>query len=319
MKNFEYIISLIEKKNLTVEESKKLTALLNEDPNLKEYVNIYNKIKTAYGKTDHPKADLIGEYILYKNGLIKDAWKIIPAIPEIEKHLRECEQCREDYKLFNSEFEAVDAFVGETITRTEKKFVFKNLFFNPSLAYIKYSLASVLMVGIIYFVLFFISTGSLTPVQKLAGNYDETENYVTRGRATDEFQKSMIALENNDYKRTIEFLEQDIKNNFKDETIFYSYYILGLVYLEDSYADFLNLFPSYNKDKVNRAIYNLKQCINKNSSDEFLNVNYDAFYFVGKGYLMLDNKEQAAEYFKLVLKNKGSKSEEAMQILDELE
>jgi len=319
MKNFEYIISLIEKKNLTVEESKKLTALLKEDPKLREYVNLYTKVKTAYGKTDHPEADLLGEYILYKNGLKEDAEKIIPVIPEIEKHLRECEQCQEDYKLFNSEFEAVDSFVAETITKTEKKSVIKNLFYNPSLAYIKYSLASVLMVGIIYFVLFFISTGSLTPVQKLAGNYDKTENYVTRGRATDEFQKSMIALENNNYKRTIEFLEQDIKNNFKDETIFYSYYILGLAYLEDSYADFLTLFPSYNKEKVNRAIYNLKECIKKNSSDEFLNVNYDAFYFIGKGYLMLNNKEQAVDYFRLVLKNNGSKSEEAMQILDELE
>jgi hypothetical protein len=319
MKNFDYIINLIEKKDLTKEESEKLTALLKDDPNLKELINLYIKIKSAYEKTDHPDADLLGEYILFKNELIKDAGKIIPVIPDIEKHLRECEQCREEYKLFNSEFEAINAFVGETITNAEKKSLIKNLLLDKSLVYVRYSLASVFMVGIIYFILFFISARSLSPIQKLAGNYDKTEYYVTRGRASDEFQKSMIALENNNYKRTIEFLEQDIRNNSNDATIFYSYYILGMVYLEDSYADFLNLFPSYNKEKVNKGIINLKECINKNSSDEFLNIKYDAFYFIGKGYLMLDNKKQAAQYFRLVIDYNGSKSEEAKQILDELE
>ncbi len=319
MKNFEYIINLIEKKNLTTEESKKLTALLKDDSKLKEYFNLYIKIKNAYGKADHPEADLLGEYVLYKNRMLKNEGKIVPVLPNIEKHLRECEQCREEYKLFNSEYEVIDAFVGEKITKTKNKTLIRNLFLNPSPAYVRYSLASVFMIGVIYFILFFISSRSLTPIQKLASNYDRTENYVTRGRATDEFQKSMIALENNNYKRTIDFLEQDIKNNFKDETIFYSYYILGLVYLEDSYADFLNLFPSYNKEKVNRAISNLKECITRNSSGEFPNVNYDACYFIGKGYLMLNDKDHAVHYLELVITNNGSKSEEAKQILDELE
>jgi len=320
MKNFEHILNLLEKENLSEEEKKSLNGLLNQNPNLIKYFRLYAKLKFA-GSSSHLDSELLGEYVLYNNGFVKDNQKVIPLVPSIETHLRECELCREEYKFFNSEFNSADEFITSKFSDTakEKKSYIKSFWFNPSFTVLKYSLASIIIIGIVYISLLAVSTKSLTTVQQLANYNEKTEYYITRGRATVEFQKSMIALENGNYKRTIEFLKQDLQNNNKDETIFYSYYILGLVYLEDAEVNFLGLFPSYNTEKASQAIKNFKECIKMNRSDEFMNINYDAFYFIGKGYLMLDKKEQAVNYFKLVISNKGSKSEEAKYILDELE
>jgi len=320
MKNVEYIINLLEKENLSEEEKKNLNDLLNQDHDLIKYLRLYEKLKLA-GSITHPDTEMLGEYVLYTNGFLKDNEKVIPHIPLIETHLRECKRCEAEFKLFNSEFTSIDEFIASKFSNAgkEKKSYIKSFLFNSSFTGLKYSLASIFIIGIVYIALLAVSSTSLSNVQQLADYAAKTEYYITRGRATDEFQKSMIALENGNYKRTIEFLKQDIQNNNKDETVFYSYYILGLVYLEDADVNFLGLFPSYDTGKATQAVMNFKEAVKLNRSDEFMNINYDAFYFIGKGYLMLDKKEQAVNYFKLVINNKGSKSEEAKYILDELE
>jgi tetratricopeptide (TPR) repeat protein len=140
----------------------------------------------------------------------------------------------------------------------------------------------------------------------------------SRGRTTDDFELSMKALEDKEYQSAIEYLKSDIDLNSKDETIFYSYYILGLTYLETAEKNVLGLFPSFDKSSAELALQNFKKTIEKNTSGKFQNVNLDAYFFAAKASLMVDDTKSAKDYLNIVVNDKGSKMNEARQILNEL-
>jgi tetratricopeptide (TPR) repeat protein len=142
--------------------------------------------------------------------------------------------------------------------------------------------------------------------------------YLTGERASKEFQKSMIAIQNRDYESAIKFLSNDIQNNNEDEDIFYSYYILGIVHLESAETSFLDLFPKYNKNAVESGISDLKMSIQKNKSNRGNEIIFDSYFLLGKAYLMLDNVSEARKYFRFVVDSNSSKAEEAKEILSYL-
>ena len=143
--------------------------------------------------------------------------------------------------------------------------------------------------------------------------------YITRGRGTEYFQKGLNALDDKNYTQTIEYLKEDIEANPKDETIFYSYYILGLTYLETAPKSFIGLFPSFNLTKVEDGINNLEKSIKLNNSGRYENINLDSYFYLGKANLMRNDKESAEKYFNIVVKKHGSKMNEAKSLLNELE
>ena len=182
----------------------------------------------------------------------------------------------------------------------------------------KYPVASVAIIIVLYFSLLIISDLTTPQYYKYSSINESSLNYVTRGRASNDFQAGLNALDEGNADLAIKFFKNDISGNKNDGTIFYTNYILGLTYLENSEKDFLGLFPSYNHNMVNAAIDNFHQCILKNNSGSFPDVTSNAYFFIAKAYLMLDNPGKAKKNLLVVIKLKGSRSVEALKLLDNI-
>jgi hypothetical protein len=295
MNKFEKISELLEKRNLSPEEKSQLVELITNDSEAKEFYEAYVKLGIAI-KSGHISLEDMSEYILYKNNSEPENKNIIGRIPEIELHLKRCENCLQDFKTLNAEYSDIQNYVSDKIPAKSKSGydnVYKNEY--SSYRYSKripvYAFASIILIGLIYTGLYFTSTSEN---YDLASVSDKSEFYVTRGRATDEFQESLKALEENDFNQAIIFLEQDIKKN-SDETVFYSHYILGLTYLEKAEKSFIGLFKSFNKDDAEKGLKSLQLCIEKNTSGKFPDITYNAYFYSAKANLMLVKNESATK------------------------
>jgi tetratricopeptide (TPR) repeat protein len=319
METYEKILELLEKKKLTPEEEKTLASLRKEQ-DAAEFIASYLNIKQALNKS-HISIDELADYILYKEENPDPDSNISFRAAAIDAHLKECNICTGQFLELTAEYRQTSEFVGSNLYSDSKTdssgFILPFLKrFNSTGAY---AFASVIAVVIIYLGLFAVS-GIVTPDNYMQAAINESsEDYLTRGRNTELFIKSFEALEANEYYEAIKYLKQDIKNNPDDETIFYSYYIMGLTYLELSESKVLGLFPSYDKKTASEGVNNLKSSVELNNSDKFENIKLDAYFYIAKGSLMLDDEKTAKDYLKLVISQKGGKMNEAAGILEELE
>jgi hypothetical protein len=321
MNNLDKILELLEKKNLSAQDKATLNSIIASDSEAKEIYETYLKLGSLV-KSKHLSLEDIRDYVLYKNNVEPENREIVSRIPEIELHLKNCEQCTEEFKLLNAEYSEIDLFVADKFTVQPSPEAGK-----VSSAYIQprtrrtplYAFSSIVAIGFVYVALLLISNVTTPGSYQLASVSDKSEYYVTRGRGTDEFQESLKALEDNNFDKAINFLQNDINKNPNDETIFYSHYIIGLSYLEKADKSFIGLFRSFNKEDARNGLKNLQLCIEKNTSGKFPDITYNAYFYSAKACMMLEDNESAKKYLKLVVGEKGSKMSEAQNILDELE
>lgn len=322
MNNNEIILDLLQKKELSNDDQKILQQIIAGDADAnkfyKNYLNTGEVVKTA----SHPDPDELTDYILVKNENIPENDDIIPKIPFIENHIQNCTRCSEEIKLLNAEYSEAEQFLSAEMNRDRQpdyKKEVQSQVRRKNFPLFRFAYASVAAVIFIYFGLYFLS-GSLTPnAQKFAALDQDTDYYVTRGRVTTHFQESLKSLEGEDYESAIANLKLDINENPGDETVFYSYYILGLAYLETAETNFIGLFPSYNSQRANAGKDALLKTIEQNTSGKYPNITLNAYYYAAKACLMINDLQNAKEYLSIVVKNKGSKMNEAQIILYGLE
>ncbi len=316
------ILDLLEKKNPTAKDKQELEALIGNDDELKEFVASYRELSGIVSHSAHLNEEELGEYILYQNGLKTDNISTISRAPFIEAHLRKCTVCSDIYKELNSEYSDIDSYISETIKHD--KILSGTQYVNPKNANThfrasRYAFASVLFIGLVYLVLYIFSSLSTPAYLEAAGLNNVTEFSVNRGRATEDFQNSLKALEKQNYKDAIVYLQKDIKQNPDDETIFYSYYMLGLSYLETAEHSFAGLFPGYDQERALTGADYLKESVRKNNSGKFTNIKLNAYFYLAKASLMVKDKKSAKEYLTMVINEKGSRMEEAKKLLKEVE
>lgn len=322
MNNSEKILELLEKKNLTGEEKILLQNLLKE-PGNKHFAGLYKNIEETVKSSAHLSADEIADYVLVKNKMEPENKNIHGRIPFIENHLRTCIKCEDEFKMFNAEYSDAEVFLSaemhqdkdvkeETIVRREAVRS-RRKFFIPGYAFAS---AAVLFAAAVLFLTSYFSQPQFYDAAKIG---DNQEYFVTRGRASDEFQQSLKALEEENYNEAIVNLKEDIKNNPGDETIFYSHYILGLAYLQTAENSFFGLFSSFDKTKAEQALVHFQTAVQLNNSGRYDNINLNALYYSAKANLMLGNLDLAKNELNTVVENKGGKMEEAKKILSSLE
>ena len=66
-------------------------------------------------------------------------------------------------------------------------------------------------------------------------------NYNSRGRTTDQFLIAISEMENGNDEKAIIALQNDLNENSNSQTIFYSHFILGQIYLQNSSKDFIEI------------------------------------------------------------------------------
>ncbi len=321
MNNYDKIIELAEKENLSGEEKEILSSIINSEKKAKDLYETYKKLSGAVKLTGHLSTQSIGDYVLYKNEMLNRDASISQKAQAIEMHLRECSSCSRLYLELNEEYSGITKFLS---SRFEEKPVFdkkpvQEISYKRHLYFPKYIFITLLTIGFIYFGLYLISDFTTPQLNRYAAISDETEFSISRGRATDDFQNSLGELENDNYLAAVRYLNEDIKNDKSDETIFYSYYVLGLTHLKLAEESFLGLFPSYNKADAEKALHNFQKTVKLNNTGEYPNITFNAYFYTAKAYMMLGNKASAVKYLKLVVRLKGSKLNEAREILGTLE
>jgi hypothetical protein len=83
-------------------------------------------------------------------------------------------------------------------------------------------------------------------------------------------------------------------------------------------SDFLGLFKSFDKQKVQLAVYNLEKTLELNTSGNFNNINLDVNYYLGKSYLLLDDFVEARTHLQFVVNEKGGLYKDAEELLNSI-
>ena len=323
MENKVKLFELLQKENLSGEEEKAIQKIIGEDSEAKELYLAHQKIKEALNsRENHISYDELADYLLVKNENEPEDKNIYAKIPFIEKHIRECSKCTKEFQIFNEEYTEIDNVVKSEIPAFEEKLPEKQaedkiIYKRP--VFSKYIFVSLLLVAFAYGGMYMFSRIVTPSNYSIATLKNNNKFYITRGRETEYFQKSLNALDDKNYTQTIEYLKDDIKANPKDETIFYSYYILGLTYLETAPKSFIGLFPSFNQTNIGEGISNLEKSLQLNNSGKYENINLDSYFYLGKASLMKNNIGSAKKYFNIVVNEHGSKMNEAKTILNDLE
>jgi tetratricopeptide (TPR) repeat protein len=322
--NFQKILELLQKDVLSKQDQLLIDNILKTDSGAAQLYNTYLRIKDATKLTGHLLAEDLYNYILYKNSQEPEDKTIISKIPFIEEHLRVCEQCNNEFKNFNSEFINIDNYISKTFTNSPVKEHDENdvsifVALQRQLSFSRNTFITLIVLGFIYLGLYLTAPLTVPVTKKLALMHDQSELYITRGRATNDFQMSLTALAKNDYNRAIIYLNRDIIKNRNDETIFYSYYILGLAHLINAEERILGIFPDFDKSEVHKGLKALESAIVKNHSGRYPNITLDAYYYIAKAQLMLNNVDKAKKYLNMVIDLRGSKVRQAENMLKALE
>jgi tetratricopeptide (TPR) repeat protein len=315
--NKDRFFDLLTRKDLNEEEKKELQSYIAADEEAAELSAVYNAAGKILKDSAHPSIDELSDYVLYKNNMEPVDNSVLKRIPVIEAHLKTCSECGTIYLELSEELNEVSGFVKKEFAGKQPhiKAPAHTAKIHYSFRFVYAAAALILLIfiggmGVSYFV--------TPPAYRSLTNESPDELYRTRGRETNSFLQAVEALDNEDYNAAINDLKQDIKNNPNDETIFYSSYLIGLTYLHSAGSNFAGLFQSYDKEKVSEAIKYLKMAIEKNTSGKYINVNYDAWYYIGRGYLMLNDVKDGENYLNMVIKSRGSKMEESRRILSQL-
>jgi len=318
MNDIDKIIELLDKDSITNEEKKLLNGIIDNDPEARKIHDTYINLKSTLKRNEHIDEELMAEYVLYKNDISSEN-VIILLSKMIEDHIRKCKQCGNLFKELNVEYAEVDTFVGQSVSQQiaqNKQANQKGFFLFNNFSTAKYAFASLAAVVVLYLGLFAVS--SLTTPDYKKSFLDGEDFYTTRGRTSESFQHGLDAIDRKDYDSAIKYLEDDVNNNRLQESIFYTHFILGITYVNKAESDFLGLFKSFNKADVENGIASFNKSIELNDSGKFDNLKLDAHYFIGKSYLMIDDKIAAREHLQLVVEGKGSYYKNAEQLIKEL-
>ncbi len=320
MSEIDKILGLLDKGELTDDEKKELEHLCNSQPDSPKIIKTYNGLKNLLSKNSHIDESILGEYVLYKNNMIDDKSTMLILEAKIENHLRKCSKCSDVFRTLNSEFSDVDSFIGKTVVMSGS--AFQNSYLKPAIerrfTAVKAAFTAIAVLAFIYIGMYAASSVLVPDYKRYSVSEAEREFYNTRGRTSELFQKSLSAIENKNLNEAIKLLEEDIAANQNDASIFYSHFILGVTYIQSSESSILGTFKSFDKSNVEKGIDNLKKSIQLNTSGRYENLNLDAHYFIGRGYVLIDDYNSATQHFEQVVKNRGSYYKKAEDMLDKI-
>lgn len=324
MKNFEKILELLQKTSLTDEENHLLNRFIDSDTELSSFINIYRDLNSKLSVSNHLHTDLLSSYILYESGDAPEN-KMIPIIKEkIKTHIQECTICKEEYDLLMNEYNDVKEHINNNVKREPKseilnkqEFSFFTGFLNQSKFRYAFAILAIFIVG--YVGLFTFSSINTPYYEKNVFAQGEDGLYATRGRTSILFQQGLNSIESGDYEKAIKFLDEDILTNKSDNSIFYSYFIIGITYLKEAESDFIGLFKSFDRQDVELAISYLRESIDRNDSGDYENLKLDSYYYIGRAYLLINDNNSAKSSLQKVINGRGKFSIESQDLIEQME
>lgn len=310
------IIDFLTSENLSIDQIDRFRKEHKDDPEFLSLAKIIDSL-TYLAKEAHLDSDTISEYVLYLNGDHSEEMKIAPIIPQIEKHIQSCSKCRTEFELLNAELNEVDEFIENNIQPSEEEVPKQSIFLINPLKHkaFRYTFAAAASLIIMFSSLFIASNISTPKYVQMVNQFDTSNFNTTRGRNSENFSMAVNELEKENYKEAITLFKNDIRDNQKDITIFYTYYILGITYMQMAHNDFLGMFDSYDQNELAKAESSFKQAIDLNSSGLFENVKYNSYFYLGESYLLQENFEQAEIFLTKAIESGSEYSTTAKELL----
>lgn len=323
MEKFDKILELLEKKSLTEAEKKSLEEFSDSDDEIKSFISFYDSLRSSLTVTGHIPTDLLASYVMFEMGDASED-NIIPVLREkIKSHLDQCKVCKNEFTVLQQEYSEIKVHVDKSVLRTSQSSLKEKNFFVPSFlkssSSVRYAFATLALFIAAYIGLFVVSNSITPDYRKNIFSDEQNDFYKTRGRTSPLFQKGLNAIDKGDYSKAIEFLSEDITKHQNEKSIFYTNYILGITYIRSAESDFIGLFKSYDRNQVELAIANLKESIDKNNSGDYESLKLDANYYIGRAYLLTDDKNLALESLQKVVDGRGRYSKEASKLISDLE
>lgn len=323
MEKFDKILELLEKKSLTEAEKKLLEEFSDSDDEIKSFISFYDSLRSSLTVTGHIPTDLLASYVMFEMGDASED-NIIPVLREkIKSHLDQCNVCKNEFTVLQQEYSEIKVHVDKSVLRTSQSSLKEKNFFVPSFLKSsssgRYAFATLALFIVAYLGLFVVSNSITPDYRKNIFSDEQNDFYKTRGRTSPLFQQGLNAIDKGDYSKAIEFLSEDITKHQNEKSIFYTNYILGITYIRSAESDFIGLFKSYDRNQVELAIANLKESIDKNNSGDYESLKLDANYYIGRAYLLTDDKNLALESLQKVVDGRGRYSKEASKLISDLE
>ena len=321
MENNLEIYDLLENEELTSEEQKQFEKLISENPEISEFVIFYKNVKNIVKSSSHIDMELLGEYVLYQSSNDFSDLVISKIKPKIDSHLRVCNDCMESYKMLSEEYEDVNDFVEnsiierEVISETKNDLIPLSIFQN---SFFKYASALAAIITIYTGALVF-SNNSITNYQSKVLELKSDLNYNSRGRTTEQFLRAVSEMERGNDANAIKALQNDLNENSKSLTIFYTHFVLGQIFLQNASKDFLGIKLGFDENSLNNSISEFNKVIETNQDARFANINLDAKYFIGQANLLLENVNEAKVNLSEVVEFKGKYLSQAKELLNEIE
>jgi len=212
----------------------------------------------------------------------------------------------------------MDEFVSTKITKDKVKGSVNSssLFLRLQTSNYKVVFTAIILLFITYSGMMIVSNVTKPFYKKNIFQSEEKTNFITRGRTSVLFQKSLSAINNHDYNMAIKFLKEDIVKNSNENSIFYSYYVLGLTYLKSAESNFLGTIQSFDHVKIENGIENLFIANEKNNSGDYDNLKIDAHYYIAKVYLSIDAIEDAKKHLQIVREKRGKYYSDTVETLN---
>ena len=321
MEKFEKVIHILEREVIPHEDKEFLKRIAAQDIDIKNFISIHLKLKQIFNSSCHLDMEILAEFILYYDGDL-DAAEYIPQITDkIEDHLAECSECNKLYLRFNNEFQQVEDFVSKTINDSEEIEIEKNppVVYKTRRSNIKAAFTAFIILIIAYFGMMITSYYSTPSYKKNIFEFDVINTSLSQNRDTEFYTEGLTAFIKEDFDGAINLLMEDIIQNQKDSTLYYSHFLLGIAYLKSAENNILGTFKSYDHLRVNEGIQNLLIYIKENEVAANERASIDAHYYIAKAYLSIDAIEDAKSHLQIVVEKRGKYYSDAVKILNAFE
>ncbi|GEM_PF-4722447 len=251
----------------------------------------------------------------------------------IRRHIGMCPECSQKLQAHLSELEELNAFLEksripdisigtvpsavmmeEKLTRAAQRFAALWHKWTTLPAY-KYALipSAALIIFVSLMVVKFFIPGQPEGFSDLTVLEPTRVSYLTRSNGNGTFEQGLAAFNRGDFRTAFGTLETFLTEQPQSPSQYFAHYVCGMAYL---YAVQTEKLPEDEvRSHLNSAIRHLQAA----SHTDNLRIREDAYWYLGKAYLMQENGSTAKDYFLKVQVLRGKRFRDAQKILTELE